>query len=276
MSTDTYLYPERRLGADRRTTVDSLAAAGLLAALERGEIEVLFQPQFGVAGELVGAEALTRWQHPDRGTIGGADLFFVAERARRVRQVSCHVARTALAAAVGWSQALRLSLNVTPAELANEEFGDCVEKVLADSSFDPGRLTLEITEQSLLAELDHPARQLRRLAGLGIHIALDDFGAGFCNFRYLKELPLHAIKLDRSMVQGITEDARDLAVLRGIIAMAQALDLKVIAEGIETEEQRAAVVREGCSAWQGFLGGEPMNSDAVELMARTQNTLSIA
>jgi EAL domain-containing protein (putative c-di-GMP-specific phosphodiesterase class I) len=89
-------------------------------------------------------------------------------------------------------------------------------------------------------------------------VALDDFGAGFCNFSYLKKLPLNALKLDRSMVEGIGDDLRDLAVLRGIVGMAQALDLEVIAEGVETEAQREAIVREGCSAWQGFLGAEPM------------------
>ena len=95
-----------------------------------------------------------------------------------------------------------------------------------------------------------------------MRIALDDFGAGFCNFGYLKKLPLHALKLDRSMVEGVGENRRDRAVLRGIVGMAQALELEVTAEGVETEAQRAAIVAEGCTAWQGFLGARPMSGPA--------------
>jgi EAL domain-containing protein (putative c-di-GMP-specific phosphodiesterase class I) len=122
-------------------------------------------------------------------------------------------------------------------------------------------VTLEITEQALVADLDGSARRLRALTKLGMRVALDDFGAGFCNFKYLKRLPLHYLKLDRSMVEGIDVDARDLAVLRGIISMARALGLEVIAEGIERESQRQAIAREGCVAWQGFLGARPLPAE---------------
>ena len=122
----------------------------------------------------------------------------------------------------------------------------------------------------LLADVERNAVCLRQLADLGIRIALDDFGAGFCNFRYLKHLPLHSIKLDRSMIEGITDDERDHAVLRGILAMANALDLGVTAEGIETEGQRAIVVQEGCTTWQGFLGSQPVLAEAfAELATRS-------
>ena len=140
---------------------------------------------------------------------------------------------------------------------------------MLDEGFAPERLTLEITEQALVSELNRSAARLRHLADLGIRIALDDFGAGFCNFRYLKVLPLHSLKLDRTMIEGITDDARDLAVFRGIVAMARALDLKVVAEGIETEAQRDAVAREGCDAWQGFLGARPLEAaEFAELAGR--------
>ena len=119
----------------------------------------------------------------------------------------------------------------------------------------------------LVAELDGCAEQLEILAASGIRVALDDFGAGFCNFRYLKRLPLHVLKLDRSMVEGVVDDERDLAVLRGILAMARALGLKVVAEGVETIEQRAAIAREGCEKWQGFLGGPPMTAREFAVLA---------
>lgn len=235
--------------------------ADLIAALDRDEIEILFQPQFACdSGAIVGAEALTRWQHPELGRIGAVALFAIAARADHIGQLSRRIAGNALAQAATWPDHLRLSLNITSADLASRDFADAMAQTLLDSSFPPERLTLEITEQALLAQLDQAADRLARLADLGVHIALDDFGAGFCNFRYLKILPLDALKLDRSMIDGIADDPRDLAVLRAILAMAKALDLEVIAEGVETEAQRDAIIHEGCAVWQGFLGAEPMTS----------------
>ncbi len=233
--------------------------ADLIAALDKDEIEVLYQPQYASAnGRIVGAEALTRWQHGELGRIGAAALFAIAERADHIGQLSRSIARQALRTAATWPSHLRLSLNITSADLASRDFADAMAEALLETGFAPERLTLEITEQALLAHLDRAAERLGHLADLGVQIALDDFGAGFCNFRYLKILPLDALKLDRSMIDGIVTDERDLAVLRGILAMARALDLKVIAEGIETIEQRDVVAREGCEIWQGFLGAQAM------------------
>jgi EAL domain-containing protein (putative c-di-GMP-specific phosphodiesterase class I) len=162
---------------------------------------------------------------------------------------------------------LRLSLNVTAADLHEEGFAQIVVEAAAQAGFALDRLTLEITEQALVTDLERSAGQLEQLTGLGVRIALDDFGAGFCNFRYLKYLPLRILKLDRSMLQGIVDDERDLAVLRGILAMARALDLHVVAEGIETDEQREMIAREGCEKWQGFLGGAPMSAAEFALIA---------
>lgn len=235
--------------------------ADLIAALDRDEIEVLFQPQFACdGGTIVGAEALTRWQHPELGRIEAVALFAIAERADHIGQLSRNIARQALRQAATWPDHLRLSLNITSADLATRDFADAMAQTLLDSGFPPERLTLEITEQALLAQLDQAAVRLGRLADLGVHIALDDFGAGFCNFRYLKILPLDALKLDRSMIEGIVDDPRDLAVLRAILAMAKALDLDIIAEGVETAAQRDAIIHEGCAVWQGFLGAKPMTS----------------
>ena len=218
--------PERRTRSDRRKPAAHPIGDELRKALERGEIEILFQPQFASAdGTLVGAEAL---------------------------------ARAALGAAGNWRVPLRLSLNVTAADVAAGNFAENIAGAVAEAGFPPEHLTLEITEQVLVADLERTGRRLRQLADLGIRIALDDFGAGFCNFHYLKRLPIHALKLDRSMIEGVADDPRDLEVLRGILAMARALHLDVVAEGVEREEQRAAIAREGCASWQGFLGAKPM------------------
>lgn len=258
--------------ADGEETRPGVTAAQLEAdlrgAIQRDEIEVLYQPQFSLPDDkLAGAEALARWNHPVLGRIGASALFSIAERADQITLLSRHIARTALAGARGWPERLRLSLNVTPADLAVAQFGQGLLGIVAESDFPPERLTLELTEQALLADIQLAGRTLRDIAAQGIRIGLDDFGAGFCNFRYLKLLPLHYLKLDRSMVSGIVEDERDLAVLRAIVAMAKALDLTVIAEGVENEGQRLLVAAEGCDLYQGFLRAQPMSAEEFRAMA---------
>lgn len=242
--------------------------ADLLGAIDRDEIEIVFQPQFTAgSSRLVGAEALARWQHPQLGRVGAGALFGIAERTDHVAQLSHHIARRALAAASHWQGNLRLSLNVTPADLALGSFAQDIASAVLDAGFAPERLTLEIVEQTLVGDLDRSARLLDKLVDLGIRVALDDFGAGFCNFRYLKLLPIHYLKLDRTMVDGIESDPRDLAVFRAIVAMAKALDIEVLAEGIEREDQRSLIAAEGCDYYQGFLGAKPMSSSEFRAFA---------
>ena len=263
----------RVIWADGETTKTGLSAAqleaDLLLALDRGEIEVVYQPQFGcLDNRLSGGEALARWNHPVLGRVGAGALFAIAERADHVAQLSQHIAQLALKGAKAWPMDLRLSLNVTPNDLASANYAQRLNGLIKASGFAPWRLTLEVTEQVLLSDTAHAAAVLRELAGQGVRIALDDFGAGFCNFRYLKLLPLHYLKLDRAMIDGVAGDSRDLAVLRAIIAMAGALDLKVIAEGVESEAQRALIAAEGCASYQGFLMAQPMSAAQFLDLAR--------
>lgn len=243
--------------------------ADLLRALDQREIEVLFQPQFACdTGALVGAEALARWQHPTLGEIGARDLFGVAERAALVAPLSRHVVARALEDAATWPDHLTLSLNITPEELGDPRFAADFAALIGRSVITPQRLMLEITEDLLLRNLAQAGSALKALRGLGFRTALDDFGAGFCNFRYLRELPLDALKLDKAMVEGVPGDPTALAVLRAIVALAKALGLSVYAEGIESEIQRAAVTAERCDYWQGFLRAQPMPSASVLSLAR--------
>ena len=191
-------------------------------------------------------------------------------RGGQASRLTRHIADRALALAVAWPEPLQLSLNITAMDLAEEDFAANILAAVEAAGFRPGPSqagnhragTCRPTSKSVPSGL--PSWRMP-----GCSIALDDFGAGFCNFRYLKRLPLDAIKLDRSMIEGIADDERDLAVLRGIVALAKALDLTVTAEGIETEAQRETVCREGCCEWQGFLGAEPMAADAFEAFARS-------
>lgn len=244
--------------------------ADLLGALDRDEIQVLYQPQFAcVDDRLTGAEALARWNHPTLGRIGAGALFAIAERADHVPQLSRHIARKAFQGAAKWPGDLRLSLNVTAGDLAAGEFAGELMALAKANRFPVWRLTLEVTEQVLVGDVQQAAGVLEGLAKQGIRIALDDFGAGFCNFRYLKLLPLHYLKLDRSMIEGVAGNPRDLAVLRAIVAMARALDLQVIAEGIEDEAQRLLAAAEGCTSYQGFLRAQPLAAAEFLELARS-------
>lgn len=242
----------------------------LLGALHRDEITVLFQPQFDIAtGKLTGAEALARWEHPSFGRISAETLFAVADRGDHVAQLSSHIARTALALAATWPDdaALRLSLNVTAEDFAVGDFAATLRREVAESGFPAERLTIEITEQTLIADFEACAAALRELEAHGIKVALDDFGTGFSNFRTLKVLPLNTLKLDRSLVVDIEHDVRDRSILSAMIAMARALGLKVIAEGVENPVQLAILQEEGCDLFQGFLRAGPLAAEDFARLA---------
>ncbi|UIP05966.1 EAL domain-containing protein [Erythrobacter sp. SDW2] len=246
-------------------------APDLASAIECGEIETVYQPQFVLPEErLIGAEALARWKHPELGEIGAGPLFAIAEVQGVTSRLSHRIVANALAEFARWPGDLRLSVNVLPEEMAATGFAEGFLLRVSQAGINPARLTVEITEEVLLGDLPKAAVTLGTLREAGIRIALDDFGAGFCNFRYLKILPLDYLKLDRSMVDGIATDERDLAVLRGIVAMGRALGLRVIAEGIETEAQRDIVAAEGCDTYQGFLRAAPMPARTFRELAQAQ------
>ena len=267
--------PGRRvMWADEGETVPggsiALLEADLLGAMHRDEIAILFQPQFDIrTGVLAGAEALARWQHPRFGRLAAETLFAVADRGDHVAQLSHHIATRALALAARWpAETLRMSLNITAEDFALGDVTGRVRTLLAQSGFAADRLTLEITEQSLIGDFDASARALQALADDGVQIALDDFGTGYSNFRALKVLPLDTLKLDRSLVRDIAHDPRDRAIVAAMIAMARALDLKVIAEGIETEAQLAILAEEGCDLFQGFLRAGPVSPEEFGALAQ--------
>ncbi|WP_379550072.1 GGDEF domain-containing phosphodiesterase [Qipengyuania sp. DGS5-3] len=243
--------------------------ADLLGAIDRDEIEILYQPQFHIDGDrLYGAEALARWRHPQLGLIGAGVLFGIAERIDHVTHLSRHISRRALEAAKAWPKNLRLSINITPEDLATGGFARELVVLIEEAGISPGRITLEITEQVLLSDLDRVGAVLDDLRYKGVAIALDDFGAGFCNFHYLKMLPIDQLKIDYSLVENIHKDQRDLSIFRAITQLAQALEMTVTAEGVETEEQLALVRSEGCESYQGFLKAKPMA--AADFLALTK------
>ena len=246
--------------------IDALAA-DLTRALDRQEIEVLFQPQVLIAtGRIAGVEALARWRHATLGTLGAGDLLAAAARADLGTAVSDHIQARALAEVAGWPEALaglRVAVNVTAADVARAEFARRFLERVDASGVARARVTAEITEDGLIANLDAAANLLAQLRGAGCRVAIDDFGTGYSSLAYLKALPLDYLKVDRRLTQDITGDERDRVVVRGVLAMARSLGLETIAEGVETAEQRDALAAERCTYFQGFLCSPPVDSAAL-------------
>lgn len=238
--------------------------ADLIPAIEADEIEILFQPQVSIAsGAIVGVEALSRWQHPVLGELGAQALFAAAERADYLSELSHHVQRKALEAAALWPEALaglRIAINVTAEDMARPDFVDHAVALGRDTGIGAKRITLEITETGLIADLSQAATELAELRQSGFRIAIDDFGTGYSNFAYLKSLPLDYLKIDSALSGDIGGDRRERIVVRGVIEMARSLGLTVIAEGVETEEQLTLLAQEGCGLYQGFLCSPPVDS----------------
>ncbi len=232
-------------------------------ALAADAIELAFQPQIDPrSGRVRGAEALARWAEVD----SPEELFARAAAVGLTERLSRHVQRKALLAFRLWHgplRDLRLSLNLAPEDLAREGYDDWLMNELAAAGIDPKRLTLEITETSLVIDREIVSTRLARLRALGVEIAVDDFGTGYANLAYLTSLPLDTLKIDRGLIAQIVGGSRDRIVVKAMIGMARELGLKVVVEGIETAAQLALVADWGCDLYQGFLVAGAL--DEIEL-----------
>jgi len=242
-------------------------AIDLRHALDRDEIEVLFQPQVAIASSaIIGVEALARWDHGRLGMLGAETLFAAAERADLAIALSDRIQAKALTAAARWPAllgGLRLSINLTAADIARPGFADLFLDRVDTSGFPRRRLTVEITESGLIDDLAAAAGLLAMLRGAGCRVAIDDFGTGYSSLAYLKALPLDYLKIDKHLAQDIAGTPRDRVVVRSVIEMARSLGLAVIAEGVETPEQLDLLAKEGCNYYQGFLCAEALSSEAL-------------
>lgn len=252
---------------EQAVSVDTLAVQ-LRDAMEAGQVDILWQPQVAIAsGAVVGVEALARWRHPTLGELGAEPLFAAADRAGLSGALSDHVQALALHRAAAWPaslKGLRVSINVTAGDVARSGFADRLLDRVDASGFPRGRLTVEITESGLMAELGEAARLLSELRRAGLRVAIDDFGTGYSSLAYLKALPLDYLKIDKALAQDIAGTARDRIVVRGVIDMARSLGLAVVAEGVETERQLELLAAEGCQYFQGFLCAPPLTLEALE------------
>ena len=230
-------------------------------ALHDGELVVYFQPVLDVVtGRIVGAEALVRWQHPTRGLVPPSDFIPVAEQTGQIGAIGAYVLTHACRHAAAWSQAghpLRMSVNVAVGQLTDPSFPGLVERALAVTGLPADQLCLEITESSIFPDDDEAMANLRRLRALGVHLSVDDFGTGNSSLAYLHQLPVDEVKVDRSFISRLCEDARYAHLVEAMIRMAHALDLSVVAEGVETADQLDALGDLHCDRVQGFLLAAP-------------------
>jgi diguanylate cyclase (GGDEF)-like protein/PAS domain S-box-containing protein len=270
---DTAMYAAKGLGRSQvRRFERALRAAAadrldleedLRRGLEQGDVRPWFQPEVDVVtGRPVGAEALVRWHHPQRGVLRPAAFLAVAEDAGLTSQLTAAVLDPACTAAAEWRQrtgdgSLWISVNLTEADLLDERFADRVRHELARHDLPGDALCLEVTESSLIADPVAAARTLAALQASGVAIAIDDFGTGYSSLSYLKRFQPDYLKIDRSLVEGVATDPSDRALVRAAIDVAKALDIITIAEGVERPEQRCVLAELGCDLAQGYLLGRP-------------------
>jgi diguanylate cyclase (GGDEF)-like protein len=272
-SADVAMYVAKASGGgvavyDADKDTNSLARLGLLAelrqAVENGGLELYYQPKISLAtSEVVGVEALVRWQHPNLGLVMPDDFIPLAEQSGLMARVTDSLLDQALAQSARWdADGLRLvvAVNVSVRDLLDHGFADRVSAALARHSMDPSALILEITERRLLADLERGAKVLAQLVASGVHISLDDFGTGYSSLTLLKQLPVCELKIDRSFVSRIGDSEADATIVGSIVELAHALDLTVVAEGVETTDVLERLKALGCDQAQGWLVGLPMNA----------------
>jgi EAL domain-containing protein (putative c-di-GMP-specific phosphodiesterase class I) len=239
------------------------------AALSRGEVMIYYQPQYDVqSGVMTGVEALLRWQHPDLGLLGAGPLVTAARAARLECELTEHAHRLALTEMARWPTSLaklRVSLNITAADLGDPAFADRLAAMVKETAVDPDRLTLELTEQAMLSDPASASAQLTQLRALGCAIAIDDFGTGYSSLSLLARLPIDYLKIDSGFTRTIEGSDRDRIVVRAIVDLAGALGLAVVAEGIEHEGQLERLKELRVANWQGFLRSGPVPGE--ELLA---------
>jgi EAL domain-containing protein (putative c-di-GMP-specific phosphodiesterase class I) len=245
---------DRKILSDNRTR----AMGELRLALDRGEFELVYQPQFDLAtGRQCGLEALIRWHHPVHGKIAPGHFIGVAEDTGLIVPIGEWVLRRACGDAVNWPEELFVSVNLSPAQFREGDVCAMVANVLEATGLPPARLELEITENLLINDTEDVLAELSRLRRLGVHIAMDDFGTGYSSLSYLARFPFSKIKIDRQFILSMTSDPAMHAIVRTIIALGKSLDVTITAEGVETEEQAAMLREFGCTQVQGFLYGYP-------------------
>ncbi len=265
--------PEASTGTPERLSL----LTDLREAVQQGELTVVFQPQVTVAdGAVVGAEALARWQHAERGAIHPEEFICLAESAGLISQITDQVLEASLVALQDWNAAgltAQVSVNLSARQLSDLNLPERLAGSLRRHRVDPRQLTVEVTESSIMGDPRRAAQILRALRGLGVRVAIDDFGTGYSSLVYLRSLDLDEIKIDRSFVTALCGDAHDVVLVRSIIELGHNLGLSVVAEGVEEPEQFLQLRDLGCDVVQGYYVGRPMDPAAMLRWMRSERSL---
>jgi diguanylate cyclase (GGDEF)-like protein len=259
-------------GMERALIAHGEVEQGIRFGLEHGHFLPYFEPQVDLAtGEVVGFEVLARWKHPLSGVIGPDVFIPVAEEIGLIGRLSEQVISEALRTAAEWDPSIKVSVNISPFQLADGWLAQRIVRILADTGFPAERLVVEITESSLFADMDLARTIVTSLKNQGVRLALDDFGTGFSSLSHIRSLPFDIIKIDRSFVMNLNAKRESLAIIRAVKTLAAALSVPVCVEGIENEDAYTAVLRLGCEIGQGWYFGKPMTAEqACELLLARQ------
>ncbi len=242
----------------------------LTEAIEAEQIVPFFQPIVDIGNRrLVGFEVLARWHHEKLGQIPPTRFIALAEDTGQINAISWLVLRQACEQAKVWPAHLSISFNLSPRQFRDSELAETISSVLRETAFPPERLEIEITETAVIEDLDYARETIERLRWLGIRISLDDFGTGFSSLATLSRLPFDKLKIDRSFVTQVTEDAQKAKIVAGIISLAESLELSVTAEGIETEDTYKMLANLNCDLGQGFLFERPLPGERIAELLRS-------
>jgi EAL domain-containing protein (putative c-di-GMP-specific phosphodiesterase class I) len=240
----------------------------LRRAIEREEFEVHYEPVIELSsGKIDGFEALARWRHPERGLVAAEEFIWIAEETGLIRPIGQRVLEEACRQAQEWRELYPNRMPLMGVNFSASQFSqqpDLIPKVLSDTGLDESALQLEITERAVMDDAEFSLGKLKKLKGLGVRFAIDDYGMGYSCLYYLKRMPVDSLKIDRSFIAGLGEDPGDEAIVSGTISLAHALGLKVVAEGVETEGQLAKLKGLGCDLAQGYHFTKPLPSEAAE------------
>ncbi|WP_394780270.1 putative bifunctional diguanylate cyclase/phosphodiesterase [Undibacterium sp.] len=270
---DTAMYEAKTSGRDAVRFFDPAMQAVLVVrmmlesnlrvALAQNQFKLYYQVQVNADGQLIGAEALLRWIHPDRGFISPAEFIPLAEETGLIVPIGNWVLETACAQLKKWeakedTRDLTLAVNVSAKQFQQVDFVEKLRSMLLRTAINPTRLKIELTESTILDNVDSTTAKMHELRGLGIAFSMDDFGTGYSSLAYLQRLPLNQLKIDRSFVRDISDDENDATIVRAIISLGVNLGLNVIAEGVETLAQRSFLIEHDCHAFQGYLFSKPL------------------
>ena len=268
-STLRFFDPDMQAAVTRRAALEG----DLRAALAKDEFLLQYQPQSDRTGRVVGVEALVRWQHPQRGLVASAEFIGLAEETGLILPLGRWVLNQACKLLARWQSdpylaQLTMAVNVSSLQFRDTNFVEDVLRVLAVNGAPANRLKLELTESLLVENMEATIATMEALCAHGVGFALDDFGTGYSSLTYLKRMPLTQLKIDRSFVRDLLTDPNDAAIIHTIIALSRSLGLEVIAEGVESIEQRDMLARAGCHFYQGYLCSPALSEDALQRFVR--------